>query len=119
MKNLLPTVKPGQTIFVRWAHLRRSNDSSPLTTITVTSVGRKWAHLSGGFKMSLETFYIDGGIYSSPGRCYLKPEDYAREERASESWSKFRRIAERMTTPTIEQTEAAALALGIDELLKG
>lgn len=48
--------------------------------VTVTRVGRKWAHIDWRReRFNIETGWIDGGLYSSPGKVYYSEQQYERE----------------------------------------
>jgi hypothetical protein len=55
----------------------RASRSGKLVRLTVTKAGRKWLTLSNGERACIETLKIDGGQYTSPGRCYRTFDDYA------------------------------------------
>jgi hypothetical protein len=57
----------------------------------ITKIGRKWAYLDGWRKKSfnMETGWIDGGQYTSPGRVYSSQSEYEKEEGLREAWQKL------------------------------
>ncbi len=61
--------------------------------VVVKKVGRKWFELEGGHfpRISIETFQADGGIYMSPGRCYLSEQVYREEQELAKAWTEFQR----------------------------
>jgi hypothetical protein len=63
--------------------------------VTVLSVGRKWAQLDNRNRINLDNWVADGGVYSSPGRCYESKEDYDAEVQLQGEWDAFRRSIER------------------------
>src|SRR5688572_12649095 len=101
-------VSVGQTVFVSWSHRARDN----LSTSSVTKVGRKWVHLTGGYRFD-ESMTLDGSGYSSPGRVYLSREDYERKVREDTEWSDLRAAVEshKRRDYTAEQVHSALAAL--------
>ena len=58
---------------------------------TITTVGRKWAPLDrNNWRLKIETMWIDGRGYSSPGRCWLSREDWLKEKERRDQWKIFR-----------------------------
>jgi hypothetical protein len=85
--------------------------------VSVTAVGRKWAQIGKRGRVDMETLYVDGGQYASPGRCHLSREVYEKEQSLRDAWSRFisklsgmRIISEGVT---IEDIEAAKKLLRI------
>jgi len=44
--------------------------------VTIQNIGRKWAKADYVSKIDINTLEVNGGQYSSPGRCYLSKEEY-------------------------------------------
>ena len=67
--------------------------------VKVTKVGRKWATVQEGVwfteKIDLDTLVADGGVYSSPGQCYLSKTHYEEVLAESEAWKRFRSVIDR------------------------
>lgn len=63
--------------------------------VRVIQVGRKWAKLDGSGRVNMETMWIDGEGYSSPGRCWLSQEAWLAEEARQKAWSDLRKIVDR------------------------
>lgn len=64
----------------------------PGVEVEVTKVGRKWATIGQGYqpyRIDLETWSIDGGDHSSPGRCYASQETYRESIRLQDAWRKL------------------------------
>lgn len=60
--------------------------------VTVVKVGRKWAHLNSYYgKIDIETLWLDGGKYSSPGRCWASKEAWEAEQHRHRVWYDFQR----------------------------
>jgi len=79
---------------------------------TVLRVGRKWAVMDCR-RVNLETLEIDGGDYSSPGRCYLSQEHYEQENRRRRAWNELRyRVNDSGKPPSHLTTEAIERVLG-------
>ena len=58
--------------------------------VIVEKVGRKWVTLSNRHRINKETLDADGGVYVSPGRCYLSEEDHAKELRTFKAFNDLR-----------------------------
>lgn len=78
----------------------RPNHNRDATTdwIIVTKVGRKWAEFVSeerpesewfGGRFNMETFAIDGGGFTSPGRIYRTVDDYTAATRANALWGQL------------------------------
>lgn len=78
--------KPGDVLLVRWNNRRNGEPSE----IGVVTVGRKWIHLQGGYRLEIGKRELDGGEYSSPGRVYFSREQYDSETAAERTWRAFR-----------------------------
>lgn len=83
--------------------------------VTVEKIGRKWASISHGRRIDLEDWRVDGGQYSSPGRCYSSKEAWDAERARNMIWRTLRdnidhTPPEGITTDAIRQ---AAALLGI------
>lgn len=103
----------GQTLWM----VPSARYAGPPCEVTVTRVGRKWAEISrGGYRIDKTTLYIDGGDYSSPGRCYLTRAEHDNEVAMQRAWDALRNLVERKYTPpdgmTVEAIRAALVALG-------
>jgi hypothetical protein len=75
----------GQKIFCAWGNSWRKKENHFSEEI-ITKVGRKWASFGFREKVDIETGWIDGGQYTSPGKCYLSEEDYRKETALREAW---------------------------------
>ncbi len=69
--------------------------------VTVTKVGRVWAELNNDpkFRVNIESMYIDGRGYTSPGACYYSKENYEEEKNRGEAWKAFRKELEYIWSP--------------------
>lgn len=78
----------GQTLWYVNSDRRRGEPCE----VRVKKVGRKWAELEPAWigRVNIETLWIDGGQYASPGRCYYDREQHAREVRVNELWRDLR-----------------------------
>lgn len=93
----VPNKRPGQPYFV-----------------TVLKVGRKWAEIGHRRRISIEGLFVDGGQYSSPGRCYLSKEDHEKEVALNSAWARFMEMARYANRPEgvrLSQIENAARSL--------
>lgn len=69
--------------------------------IEVTKVGRLWATLGkdGRYRCAADG-QVDGGGYSSPGRCYASRQAYENEVARKTAWGQFRYVVDgQMTMP--------------------
>lgn len=88
--------------------------------VTVAKIGRKWATLDGWreSRIDKETLWMDGGVYTSPGRCYLSREEWEESQRLSGAWGVLKTlIADRWNRPdgvTIADMRAAANLLRVE-----
>jgi hypothetical protein len=60
-------------------------------TVRVEKVGHKWIHINNGKRLDRESLRADGGDYSSPGRCYLRLQDYQNERAHSIAWGALKK----------------------------
>jgi len=86
--------------------------------ITVTSIGRKWASVTGAFigRIAVDTLMADGGAYSCPGRCYASEAAWIEQDGPDIAW---RDLRVKMTGPcptglTYDRVVEAAKLLGLD-----
>lgn len=56
--------------------------------VTVVSVGRKWATISGPYngRIDIETLQADSAGYASPGRCYPSKQAWLDAEAPQRAW---------------------------------
>jgi hypothetical protein len=104
-------LKPGDTLVAA-----RTDGTLYAGQWTIRSVGRKWAVIDSprSRRVDLETLEIDGGGYSSPGRCYLSPEHYEREMQRLALWKQLREYVNTFNPPpsmTLERLEGILGAL--------
>lgn len=64
------------------------NRRSP-QTVTITKVGRKWLHLSNGYRADIDTLILDGGEYSSPGKCWMSQAEYKLHVELDKRWKRI------------------------------
>lgn len=105
VKGKVVTLQVGQEL---WFVPRERRSGAPFIT-KVIKVGRKWAELDSRYRIDLTTLVADGGQYTSPGRCWLRKEDWEAAVRRSERWDYLRRLVDRqyrapdgLATETIE-----------------
>jgi len=60
--------------------------------VSITKIGRKWAYIGGrrNTRVDIETLIVDGGDFSSPGRCYLSEAYYEDSVVCQSAWDKLR-----------------------------
>lgn len=104
-------LKVGQEVFLQ-VHTHRYGESGSLRPTHVTKVGRKWIQVPG-YRFDAETFFLDGGEYSSPGRAWLARSDYEQHEENLRVWSKFKDSIQRMPAPAAWRVREAASALNL------
>lgn len=107
----------GMTVFIRWAHRAHVRE---LSEMTVGKVGRKWAKLSGGYRLNVSDLTLDGGNYSSPGRAYLSKGDFETDLENEKTWSAFRNEVEKLLRPRLSASaiRQAAELLGLELKVK-
>jgi len=103
------TLQVGQTLW----HVP-SGRRGLASEVTVLKVGRKWADIGYGRRISIEDLSVDGGQYCSPGRCYLSKAEHDKEVELNSAWGKFSelmRYANRPEGVRLSQIENAARSL--------
>lgn len=91
--------------------------------VTITKVGRKWAYLDypsrDEYRIDKSTLFIDGGEYTSPGRCYHSREEYESELARETTWDLIRRKVDRQRScpegVSVRDMEAALDILRLGE----
>ncbi len=104
-------VTEGQSLW-----LVASDNAKTQRAVTVTKVGRKWATLSNGQRIDIETLAVDGGQYVSPGQCYESQHVYEQAMALHIAWQKFTRDVRDMQRPahmTIEKIAEIRALLSI------
>lgn len=85
--------------------------------LTIMKIGRKWLTMDNEDRVSIDDLIVDGGNYSSLGRCYVDRVAYEQEKTLKDAWTAFRQDADRMRqTPelaTIEAIQQARKLLGV------
>lgn len=67
-----------------------SDSRRPIQRVTIEKIGRKWATLSKHYgRIDLATLQVDGGDYSSPGRCWVSEEAHTQFVAATKEWREF------------------------------
>lgn len=55
--------------------------------VIVTKVGRKWAQVGAHVgRIAIESWYMDGGQFTSPGRCHESEQEWRENEEADRAW---------------------------------
>lgn len=90
---------------------------SQAQAVRVTKVGRKWADLEPPYlgRVNIETLWLDGGGYASPGRCWLSVDEYEATVARERLWRDFRNRLPHSPpdAASVEWIRAAAETLGI------
>ena len=86
-------------------------------SVTITKVGRKYAHLDNRNRIFLDNLVVDGGQYSSPGECHLSEQDYLATIERQREISEFRKLMTSMSFKniTLEQIRTANEVLGVQD----
>jgi len=103
-------LKSGQTLWWVPANGKRCGE------VTVTKVGRKWATLDNGHRISLDTLVADGGERSTPGHCYYSEETYRGLVARAVEWTRLRADMQFSPPPdsvSIDDIAAARKLLGL------
>ena len=87
----MKTLEVGQTLWcvITFRH-GRNFDPPKQGEATVTKVGNKYATLSTDDRIVIETGIIDGGRFTSPGKCYLSKEEYDATDGTARAWRALR-----------------------------
>lgn len=84
--------------------------------VRVEKVGRKWADLDCYGRVNMETMALDGGGFSSHGRCYVSKEAWEAEEKRATAWrilsNEIGRMWQAPDCVTIETMEQIRKLLG-------
>lgn len=87
-------------------------------TVTVESVGRKWANITGTYigRIDIVTLQADSGGYASPGRCYASRQDWLDAEAPRLAW---RQLVNGLSTGrpeavSLADIQQAAKLLGVE-----
>lgn len=59
--------------------------------VTIQSIGRKWAKAGYVGNVDINTLEVDGGKYSSPGKCYLSQKEYDNYVLIRSAWAELAR----------------------------
>lgn len=55
--------------------------------VTITKIGRRWANITRGLgRVDVNTLWVDGAGYTSPGRCWLSKDDWETEQLRQLAW---------------------------------
>lgn len=105
------TLKVGQELWFVPSNSRRDKPEA----VTIEKIGRKWAHIGSAGRVNLETLVVDGGVHSSPGRCWLNREAWEAETRRQDAWRRLRSAIDRQWQApdglSLEQIEQATAIL--------
>lgn len=92
----------GQKLWLVYTQRNRRDDGRE---VEVMKVGRKWAEVSRErTRLNIETLELDGGVYVSPGRCYLSEQAYRDEQALSAALFRFKRDVSELRTSTDQIT---------------
>lgn len=73
--------------------------------VKVCKVGRKWAELENyNGRVSIESGWIDGGKFSSPGRCWPSKEAWDLEQRRLAAWGELKSLAGGYSIPDLPES---------------
>jgi hypothetical protein len=80
--------------------------------VEIKTIGRKWLTLKNDRRVDKETLRVDGGNYSSLGRCYLSQEEYEKETALIDAWRELeKRISKQYWTPSPKSPKLTIEAL--------
>jgi hypothetical protein len=83
----------GQSLW--WVSSQRHYLGNRGVIVLVEKVGRRWITLSNGHRIDVNSWYADGGKYTSPGRIYVSQEDYENTTRTQIAWDAFKKRIDR------------------------
>ena len=114
-----PPLKAGDVLwFVADSH--RHGERTVGYAVTVAKIGKRWATLDKPMhrpeRIDMETWEMDGGQYTSPGRCYASREAYEAHMALKAAWENFAKRLSAWNPPDgvdLEWIEAAHERLGI------
>ena len=87
-------------------------------SVTVTAVGRKWAHLSTDERLNIETMHVEHWDHT---KCFLSQEDYMQQVATYNAWRNLRDAISRRPRPDcvgVDAIRQAASLLGLADCLK-
>lgn len=93
-----------------------SDNAKTQRAVTITKIGRKWATLSNGHRIDIESMAVDGGGYNPPGECYESQQAYEQAIALIVAWQKLTRDLSGMRCPahmTIEKIAQARALLSV------
>lgn len=115
-------MKLGDKVFVMFDRGHGSRDG---VYMFVRKLGREWVYIGVNetphyrFKKTDPDMVLDGGNYSSPGRCYASREAYTAERDLRHTWDWFRNtVYNTMKAPdgvTREAISKVAISFGFKE----
>lgn len=80
--------------------------------VLVEKIGHKWIHVSNGKRLFRDSLTADGGAYISPGRCYLRLEDYQSERAHTIAWDALKKaVGNNLCAPDGVSTEQILQAM--------
>jgi hypothetical protein len=104
----------GQSLFFVFHENRHASTK----TVTVRSIGRRWANLDNNTRIDMANLRADGGGFTSPGSAYLTEGHYREEVSIRDAWDSLsRRLCCLYSMPaglTVEKMDQIAGLLGID-----
>lgn len=111
--KLEPEYQVGQVLYFEHSEYHRRH--APLEEVAVVKVGRVWMTLSNGKRADVKTLVVDGGKYSSPGRCWLNKEERESELAARKAWQSLKARMGHAAPEGVsaESIERAAKLLGL------
>lgn len=110
-------MKPGDKLWLVYNERYSTPDKG--REVTVATVGRKWASLSDSWptRINIQTMEVDGGNYSSTGKCYASEEAYKTHLNDVAAWKDFwQKVRSHSALPegvTAEMIQAARKVLNL------
>ena len=103
----------GQTLYWVPSDLRWGKPKN----VQVEKIGRRWAALSTGRRIDVETMWADGGEFSSPGMCWMSKEAYEAHHARALAWGRLATALRNLSPPagvTADDIAAARKLLRLD-----
>lgn len=118
MTGKTPSNPHGLTVGQSLFFVNNQTRQETTRTVTVLSVGRKWAELDNRTRIDMVSLRADGRGFTSPGTAYLSEGDYREKVVIRDAWNSLSRHLGRLHSMpagmTVEKMDQIADLLGIE-----